>query len=73
VKAKQVAIWRVDGEHGDVRAAYAKMGSPRYPTQAQLAELRKVAALGAPERRKVEGGKLSVEMPAQGLAVIEVE
>jgi hypothetical protein len=29
--------------------------------------------LGAPERRKVEGGKLSVEMPAQGLAVIEVE
>jgi xylan 1,4-beta-xylosidase len=73
VKAKQVAIWRVDGEHGDVRAAYAKMGSPRYPTQAQLAELRKAAALGAPEGRKVEGGKLSVEMPAQGLAVIEVE
>jgi xylan 1,4-beta-xylosidase len=73
VKPKQVAIWRVDGTHGDMRPAYAKMGSPRYPTQAQLMELRKAAALGGPEMRKLEGGKLSLELPAQGLAVLEIE
>ena len=70
--AKKAVIWRVDSGHGDMRAAYAKMGSPRYPTLAQITELRKAAAL-VPEKRKIDSGRLTLELPAQGLAVVEVE
>src|SRR5581483_3161547 len=35
-KARHAYISRADAEHGDVHSAYVKMGSPRYPTQAQL-------------------------------------
>jgi hypothetical protein len=48
------------------------MGSPRYPTQAQLAELRKAAALPSPEIQDLKGDKLSVSIPAQGLVLIEI-
>jgi len=39
------------------------MGSPRYPTQRQLAELRAAAALPAPVVRPLEAGALSLEIP----------
>ena len=41
-------IARVDAKHGDTFAAYVRMGKPRYPTQAQIKELRQVAVLGQP-------------------------
>jgi xylan 1,4-beta-xylosidase len=72
-KARKATIWRVDGTHGDLRPAYAKMGSPRDPTQQQLKALREAAALGAPEQRKIEHDRLSVELPVQGLAVVELD
>jgi xylan 1,4-beta-xylosidase len=72
-KAKKAAIWRADGTHGDVRPTYAKMGSPAYPTREQVQRLRDAAALGAPEQRKIDHGRLSIELPSQGLAVVEVE
>jgi xylan 1,4-beta-xylosidase len=65
-------ISRVDHDHGDPRPAYEKMGSPRYPTLAQLAELRKAAALSAPEVQDLHGGELTVSIPVQGLALIEI-
>ncbi len=65
-------ISRVDHDHGDPRPTYVKMGSPRYPTQAQLNELRKAAALSAPESRELKDGQLTVSIPAQGLVVIQV-
>jgi xylan 1,4-beta-xylosidase len=72
VKAKQAAITFVDREHGDVRDAYEKMGSPRYPTQAQIQELRRAAELPSPETRKLKNNALELTLPAQGLATIEV-
>src|SRR6476661_1150681 len=47
--ARHAAISRVDREHGDPHPAYEKMGSPVYPTQAQLQKLRNSVQLGAPE------------------------
>ena len=41
-----VSIARVDAQHGDTFDAYVRMGKPRYPTQAQIKELRQVAILG---------------------------
>lgn len=65
-------ISRVDHDHGDPRPTYTKMGSPRYPTQAQLTELRKSAALPAPETRELLNSELSISVPAQGLVLIEI-
>ncbi|HET7206508.1 MAG TPA: glycosyl hydrolase family 39 [Terriglobales bacterium] len=65
-------IWRVDHEHGDPRPAYAKMGSPRYPTQEQVNELRSVASEPSPEALSLHDGQFAVSIPAQGLVVIEI-
>ena len=40
---RRAYISRSDGEHGDPRPVYEKMGSPIYPTQAQLQKLREPA------------------------------
>jgi xylan 1,4-beta-xylosidase len=70
---KKAYIRRVDRDHGDPRPTYEKMGSPRYPTMAQLAELRKVTVLPGPEMQKLKNHELTLEIPAQGLAVIELK
>jgi xylan 1,4-beta-xylosidase len=72
-RGRHASISRVDGEHGDVRPMYEKMGSPRYPTQAQIAALRKAAQLPTPEGRDLRNGELTLTLPSYGLAVIEVK
>jgi xylan 1,4-beta-xylosidase len=72
-KAKRASISRVDADHGDFHAAYEKMGSPRFPTQAQIKELRAGTELPGPEQRKITSGELSFTLPGHGLAVIELK
>jgi hypothetical protein len=48
------------------------MGSPHYPTQAQIATLRKAAQLPAPDSQTLHNGELTLTLPSYGLAVIEV-
>jgi xylan 1,4-beta-xylosidase len=72
-KAKEAVISRVDRDHGDVHPAYEKMGSPQYPTQKQIQELRQAAELPAPERQSLKNGELKLTLPPHGLAVIEVK
>ncbi len=45
-----VTIRRVDAPHGDTLAAWKKMGSPRYPTQAQIDALKKASEIGHPKQ-----------------------
>jgi xylan 1,4-beta-xylosidase len=71
LKTKHATISRVDRDHGDFHAAYEKMGAPRYPTVAQIEKLRQASDLAAPETVRVKNGRLSVTLPAQGLAVVE--
>jgi xylan 1,4-beta-xylosidase len=70
---RRAYISRVDRDHGDPQPLYRKMGSPRYPTRAQLEELRKSTQLPPPEVRKLGNGELTLTLPAHGLAVIEVK
>jgi xylan 1,4-beta-xylosidase len=70
---RHASISRVDPEHGDVHAAYKKMGSPRYPTQAQVEELKKAAELPAAEARDLKSGELKLTLPSYGLALVEVK
>jgi xylan 1,4-beta-xylosidase len=72
-KASQALISRLDQDHGDVHPAYEKMGSPRYPTQKQIQELRRATDLPAPEARQLKNGKLNLTLPAHGLAIIELK
>lgn len=71
LKTKHVTISRVDKDHGDYHAAYEKMGSPRYPTAAQIETLRQASGLGDREKVSVKNDRLSVTLPAQGLALVE--
>jgi xylan 1,4-beta-xylosidase len=70
--AAHVTIQRVDEKHGNPLTAYKAMGSPRYPTQAQITELNKTSALPAPEHARLKDGELTLTLPVNGLAVIEI-
>ena len=72
-KVMQAVISRVDRDHGDVHPLYEKMGSPRYPTSEQILALRRAAELPAPEKRSLKRGTLTLTLPAQALAVIELK
>ena len=73
MKPRQSLIFVVDPDHGDVHSAYRKMGSPRYPTQTQIEELKKAAELPAPEAREVKNGGLTLTLASYGLALIELK
>ena len=68
-----VYVNRVDADHGDVHKTYQAMGSPRYPSPAQIGILRAAARLPAAEIQHVSGGSLTVTIPPQGLVLIESE
>jgi len=70
--AATATVQSIDGEHGNVNVAYTKMGSPRYPTQKQLKELRAAGALPAAETRPLENGTLSLEIQPDGLTLVTI-
>jgi xylan 1,4-beta-xylosidase len=72
-KPKRALVSLLDGNHGDVRPAYEKMGSPRYPTEREIEQLRKAAELPEPQTRKLKNNELKLILPANGLALIELK
>ena len=70
---RRATISRIDSEHGDFHALYEKIGSPRYPTPAQIRDLRHAAELPDPEIRELKGDELTITLPAHGLAIIELK
>ncbi len=69
----RVTIQRVDGDHGNVLKQYAAMGSPAYPTKAQVDELNKETALPAAEVAKLRAGKLDLTLTPNALLLIRVK
>ncbi len=70
--AEPVLVRRVDENRSNSLAAYRAMGSPRYPTQAQIEQLNRESALAAPEAATMKNGAVDLEVPVNGLAVLEV-
>ena len=70
---RHAVISHLDHDHGDFHSVYEKMGSPRYPTQAQIQDLRRGAELPHPEAAELENGELTLTVPAHGLAVVELK
>ena len=73
VHATKASVAILDPTHGDVHPTYAKMGSPPYPTQAQIRDLRKAAQLPSPVTRSIRGGELTLTLPSYGLALITLK
>jgi xylan 1,4-beta-xylosidase len=71
-KSAKVSIRRVDAAHGDTLAAWDKMGKPKYPTQEEIAALKKASEIGPAEVRSLHDGELTLSVPQKGLALIEV-
>ena len=69
---QHATIWRLDEDHGNVHREYTKLDEPRYPTQAQIQELRSSEAI-TPQAEDVKNGSLTLEMPSHGLALIELQ
>jgi len=69
--AHSVRVLRLDADHGDVTDQYRHMGSPQYPTRAQLAVLIKAAALPPPQELAVVNQRVSITLPPNGLATVQ--
>ncbi len=70
--AARARVWRLDADHGNVMKAYDALDRPVHPTPAQLPQLKKAAQLPSPENLRINDGRLSLEIPAQGLVLIEI-
>jgi xylan 1,4-beta-xylosidase len=73
VTGMKAEVRRVDAAHGDTLDAWKKMGSPAYPTQAQIEALRKASELGSEEDVPIRDHKLTLTLPPMGLAVAEIK
>ncbi len=69
--SEKALVSRLDASHGSLLGAYQKMGSPIYPTRAQIAELRRAAELDPPETMHFVNGRLTLLIPPQGLVLLE--
>jgi xylan 1,4-beta-xylosidase len=69
---KRALVSTVDPEHGDIHTTYAKMGSPRYPSPAQIQQLKQAAKIPPATKRNLKGGELTLTLPSYGLAVVDV-
>src|SRR5450631_142090 len=71
-QARSSRVLRLDADHGDVGGEYARIGSPKYPTPSQLEVLIKASALPAAEDLAIVGERVSITLPPNGLATVEV-
>lgn len=68
----RATVYRLDADHGSLTNAYVAMGSPAYPTQAQIQTLKAAAQLPQPESITVRNGSLALHLAPKALVVIEI-
>jgi xylan 1,4-beta-xylosidase len=71
--ARSAHVTIVDDTHGSPLPTVLKLGQPPSPTPSQIEELRKAAALPAPQSLAIIKGSLTVTLQPHALALIEVE
>jgi xylan 1,4-beta-xylosidase len=69
----RVRIYQIDSKRGSLFGAYDAIGRPATPTPREIAELRRASALPEPETQSLSGGKLTLTLPPQGLALLEIQ
>lgn len=68
-----VTLQRVDGTHGNPMPAYRAMGSPQYPTMAQVKQLNAASALPPPTQKHLTGNNLDLHLAPNALVLLEVQ
>ena len=69
--SSDVAVWRVDEDHGNVLKAFDAMGRPPASlTRDQIAKLQTAGAMAPPEHTRLNHGTLDITIPAHGLTVL---
>ena len=64
--------WRLDEQHGNAVALFDKMGRPPFPSREQIEQLRAAGKMAAPQKLDVRDGRLTLDIPPQGLVVVEL-
>jgi xylan 1,4-beta-xylosidase len=67
---QRASVLRVDDQHSNALTAYVAMGSPRYPSQAQIKTMRDAGKLSPPEVHTIHNNTLDITIPPNGLDVI---
>ena len=67
-----VSIQRVDDHYGNVLPIYRSMGSPRYPTPQQVAQMNAATALPNPEIAHLRDGVLSLALEPNALLLLKI-
>lgn len=71
---KSVKLSYVDQARGSPLPKWRELGSPQYPKQAEIEQIRRAAELAPPETRRLgRDGVLTIELPPEGVALIELE
>ncbi|MGO8795303.1 MAG: GH39 family glycosyl hydrolase [Candidatus Sulfotelmatobacter sp.] len=73
LESRKAVVWRLDDDHGNVLRANAKMGSPRYPTQAQIEELRHAAQLPEWKSYEIKNHQLNLDVSGNSLLLVELK
>jgi xylan 1,4-beta-xylosidase len=71
-QARSARVSIVDDEHGSPLPVYKQLGAPQSPTPAQIAQLRKAAALPAAQPRAIDDGTLTLRLQPRALALVEI-
>ena len=70
--AAKATVWRLDESHGNALALFDRMGRPDFPSREQIAQLRAAGRMAEPVSMALEHGHLQMNVPPQGLVVVEV-
>src|SRR6185437_5371154 len=68
-KSTTATVWRLDEHHGNAVGLFDKMGRPAFPSREQIEQLRAAGNMAAPQQLAMHDGRLSLDIPPQGLAV----
>ena len=68
----QATLWRLDEQHGNAVAAFDRMGRPDFPSREQIVQLRAAGMMAKPETVALRDGHLVVDIPPQGLVVVQL-
>jgi len=67
-----VTVWRVDPTHGNVIPTFDAMGRPAFPSRDQIKQLQAAGQPAPPETIAIHNGRIQIDVPVHGLAVLEI-
>jgi xylan 1,4-beta-xylosidase len=68
----KATVYRLDENHGNAVAAFDRMGRPDFPSREQIVQLREAGKMAASESVALQDGHLSIDVPPQGLVVVDL-